>query len=313
MSERSRKVVFLGPKHGLHAASRILEPEFELVSGDSLGLGQAIQGAVGLIDASMRYPISEEIINLAENLRIISTATTGSDHIDKEIAAKRNIQIRTLREDTELLAELTPAAEHTWALLLALARNLVGAHEHVLSGGWDRLEFPGLMLRGKVLGLVGCGRIGQRVGSYGAAFGMRPIGVDPHQKSWPSHIESMSLDKMAVSADVISAHVHLNSETKHLISAEILEKTKPGVLLINTSRGAVVDESALLDGLRSGHIGGAAIDVMAAEPAVAEDALTHYAKSHSNLLITPHVGGYCPEAVDIVCSRAASKILDFFG
>ena len=122
--------------------------------------------ADGLIDASMSVKITGEMLRRAPNLRIISCATTGSDHIAKDEAASRGIEIRTLREDPELLRDLTPAAELSWALVMACARRLVPAVAHVRQGKWQREQFPGMMLRGRTLGLVGCGRIGQWMARY---------------------------------------------------------------------------------------------------------------------------------------------------
>ena len=244
-------------------------------------------------------------------MRIISCATTGSDHIAQAEAASRGIEIRTLREDPELLRGLTPAAELSWALVMACARRLVPAVAHVRDGKWQREQFPGTMLRGRTLGVVGCGRIGQWMARYATAFGMHVVGCDPHVDPWPETIERCAtVLEVADRADVLSVHVHLTDATRGLISAEAFERMKPGSIFINTSRGAVADESALLKALETGRLAAAGLDVLEGEPEIEDHPLLRYARAHDNLLITPHCGGYSPDAVRLVCRRAAEKVVE---
>jgi D-3-phosphoglycerate dehydrogenase len=284
--------------------------EAEHIGAEEALVASALKRADGLIDASMRVKITGEMLRRAPNLRIISCATTGSDHIAKDEAASRGIEIRTLREDPELLRDLTPAAELSWALVLACARRLVPAVVHVRQGKWQREEFPGMMLRGRTLGLVGCGRIGQWMARYASAFGMRVIGCDPNLDPWPSTIERATLLEVAEQADVLSVHVHLSDATRGLISAEVFDRMKPGAIFINTSRGAVADEAALLKGLESGRLAAAGLDVLEGEPDIETHPLFKYTQAHDNLLITPHCGGYSPDAVRLVCRRAAEKVAE---
>jgi D-3-phosphoglycerate dehydrogenase len=241
---------------------------------------------------------------------MISCATTGSDHIACDEAERRGIEVRTLKEDGALLQGLTPAAELSWTLLMACARRLVPAVAHVRQGGWVREEFPGLMLRGRTLGLIGCGRIGQWMARYASAFEMKVIGHDPYIDPWPSGIERLPLNDLVERADVVSVHVTLNEQTRGLLSAALFARMRPGAVVINTSRGAVADEAALLRGLESGRISAAGLDVLNGEPDIESHPLLAYARGHDNLLITPHCGGYSPDAVRVVCRRAAEKIID---
>jgi D-3-phosphoglycerate dehydrogenase len=196
---------------------------------------------------------------------------------------------------------------------MACARKLKGAFRHVEAGGWTREDFPGVMLKGRTLGLVGFGRIGGWMGRYAQAFGMRVLAADPFQKEFPAYVEARTLYDLVPEVDFISMHVHLSDQTRGLLSRELIERMKPGTILINTSRGALVDEAALLDALMSARIAAAGIDVLDGEPATANHPLTEYARMHDNLLITPHCGGFSPDAVRIVCARAAEKILSLFG
>lgn len=308
------KVVFLGPDYAFEAIDAHFGDDIRFVQCASIRrvLAQEIVDAHGLIDASMRLPITHEMIASASNFQIISTATTGCDHIDKTVLNNSSISVKTLKEDKDLLKNLTPAAEHTWALLLSLVRNLCGAVSHVHTGLWDREQFPGMMLEGKTLGIVGCGRLGQKVASFGKTFGMDVVGFDPHLSSWPTFISPKSIQEVFSNSHVISIHVHVTPDTRGLVSRELLSLTKRGAFIINTSRGQIIDEEALLDSLLSGQIGGAGLDVLDGEPNISEHNLVDYARNNSNLLISPHCAGYAPEAVNKVCTRAAEKVVQFF-
>ena len=260
----------------------------------------------------MKVRITDAMIARAPRLRIISTATTGSDHIERGETSARGIPVRTLKEDPDVLRNLTPAAELSWALLMACARGLVPAVAHTRSGNWSREEFPGVMLHGKTLGVIGCGRIGQWMSRYARAFAIDVIGYDPYVEPWPDGIKRASLEELVETADFISVHVHLSEETRGLVSRDLFRHMKPGAIFINTSRGAIADESALLEALKSGRIHSAGLDVLDGEPSIKEHPLVQYARSANNLLITPHCGGYSPDAVRLVCAHAARKVVDHF-
>jgi phosphoglycerate dehydrogenase-like enzyme len=311
---KNKKIVYLGPSEGLDAIMEVCPPDWTIapVSAKTEEVAKGIEDAIGLVDASMKVQLDHLVVGSSQSLRIISTATTGSDHIDIDFAESRGILVRTLREDRELLQELTPAAELSWALVLTLARRVTEAVEHVRSREWNRENFPGVMLNKKTLGVVGCGRIGSWVARYGVAFGMRVVGYDPKVEKWPDHIEPVSLERLMSEADVISVHVHLTRETDGMIDRSLLESVKSGAIIINTSRANIVDELALLDGLKCGRIGGVGLDVLSGEPDIQDHPLVEYSRANSNLIITPHCGGYSPDAVRVVCKRAAEKIFDVY-
>ena len=306
------KVLYLGSREGLEATREVLGDVAEVVHVDATAdaVRAALPTACAILDASMRVRITDVMVSAAPELRIISCATTGSDQIERRGLMARGIPVRTLKEDGDLLRNITPAAELTWALVMGLARRLVPAVAHTRAGLWVRESFPGLMLNGRRLGLVGCGRIGGWVARYGQAFGLSVVAYDPYLEVLPPGVErAWDLEGVLEQVDVLSVHVHLSDETRGLVSRVLLERCKPGMLLINTSRGAIVDEVALLDGLRSGRIGGAGLDVLDGEPDIADHPLIAYAREHDNLLITPHCGGFSPDAVRIVCRHAAQKML----
>jgi D-3-phosphoglycerate dehydrogenase len=306
------KVVYLGPLEGFKEAVAAGEgiAVIEQVAAEQELVARALVVADALLDASMRVKITSDMLTHAPRLRMISCATTGSDHIACDEAARRGIEVRTLREDGALLQSLTPAAELSWTLLMACARRIVPAVAHVRKGGWVREEFPGVMLRGRTLGLIGCGRIGQWMARYATAFDMEIVGYDPYVDPWPSGIEKVLLSDLVERADVVSVHVPFNKQTRGLLSAELFSRMRPGAIVINTSRGAVADETALLRELEGGRLSAVGLDVLDGEPDIEGHPLLAYARGHDNLLITPHCGGYSPDAVRLVCRRAAEKIIE---
>ncbi len=302
--------IYLGGEDGFDATATALDgiSEVRHVASEAAAVAAALADADAVLDASMKVRITDAMVAAAPRLRIISTATTGSDHIERKVLGERRIPVRTLKEDPDVLRNLTPAAELSWAMVMACARKLTAAVKHVNGGGWTRELFPGLMLNGRTLGLIGCGRIGGWMSRYARAFDMRVQGYDPYQKTLPEGIEPASLEQVMASSDVISVHVHLSDETRGLVSRALFESVKPGTIFINTSRGAIADEAALLDGLTAGRIGAAGLDVLEGEPDTAEHPLVRYAREHDNLLITPHCGGFSSDAVRVVCRHAAGKI-----
>ncbi|MBW1704784.1 MAG: hydroxyacid dehydrogenase [Deltaproteobacteria bacterium] len=309
------RIVYLGSDFGFKALKKELGglATAEHVEASSGSVAETLIDAHALLDASMKVHITNEMIKKAENLEIISCATTGSDHIDREELEKRSIPVRTLKEDRDLLLNLTPAAELSWALLMVCARKLPAAFDHVKAGQWVRELFPGIMLRGKRIGIIGCGRIGGWMGRYAKAFGMEVVGYDPYVDPLPEGFVPVILEDLMQTSDFITVHVHLTEETRGLVSRECLEMVKPGAILINTSRGAVVDESALVEALQTGRLGGAGLDVIEGEPDIDQHPLVEYARTHDNLLITPHCGGFSPDAVALVCAHATKKIIKELG
>jgi phosphoglycerate dehydrogenase-like enzyme len=309
------RIVYIGAPEGFEALRAVAGDRAECVhaASEPAALAAALVDADALLDAAIRVPLTDAMVEAAPRLAIVSCASTGADHVARAALTARGAPVRTLREDGDLLRSITPAAELSFALLLACARRLPQALAHVRDGGWNRELFPGLMLNGRTLGIVGCGRIGQWMARYGTAFGMRILGHDPHVHPWPDGIEQVPLARLVAEADAITVHVHLSDETRGLLGPDLLRAVKPGVIVVNTSRGGIVDEAALLEGLEAGRIGAAGLDVLAGEPEVADHPLLAYARRHDNLLVTPHCGGFSPDAVRRVCTRAAEKIVQHLG
>jgi D-3-phosphoglycerate dehydrogenase len=245
--------------------------------------------------------IDREVIEAGGRLRVIVTATTGLDHIDLGYAQERGITVLSLRGETEFLQEVRATAEHTWALLLGLLRNIVPASIAACQGNWDRDRFRGRELDGKRLGIVGLGRLGQKVARYGQVFGMDVRAFDPLVEEWIDGVRrEPTLTDLLKKSDILSLHVPLNTETQGMIGATELALLPAGAVLVNTSRGQLIDESALINALKRKHLAGAALDVVAQERNSENrrlGTLLDYAGTHENLLITPHIGGATYESM----------------
>jgi D-3-phosphoglycerate dehydrogenase len=307
----SKTILYLGPADLTEHVRTCLGDGFAVHHADTDAATDAVLPAVdAVLDALMRIRFPADRIARARRLRAYVTATTGADHVDAAALATRNIPLLTLKGRTDVLRNITPAAELSWLLLMACARKLRGAVRHVLDGGWDRNLFPGVMLRGRTIGIVGCGRIGQWMGRYAEAFGLRRLGFDPHLPSadWPAHIEPCPLEDLLRQCDFLTIHVPLTDETRGLIGPRELACMKPTAAVVNTSRGGIVDESALLAALRDGRIAAAGLDVLDGEPDTARHPLVEYARTHDNLVITPHIGGMSPDALRYVLEFSAGRV-----
>lgn len=305
----SRKVLYLGPLDLTNLVEEQLGPEYAVVSANDESAARLhLRDATHILDAYMRVRFSSEMLAMAPGLRAVVTATTGADHIDAEALRVRDIPLLTLRGQTDLLRSLTPAAELSWLLVMACARRIRGAIDDVLAGSWDRNRHPGLMLKGRSIGIVGCGRIGQWMARYAEAFGMHRLGYDPHIDPWPPGIECVPLGELLARSDVISVHVPLNDQTRGLLGAREFESLRHGAILVNTSRGEVVEEAAMLRALETGRLGAVGLDVLTGEPNVTSSAVVEYARTHSNVIITPHIGGFSPDAVRTVLKFCCERI-----
>ena len=277
-------------------------------------LCREVEAATGLM-VRLGHRIDCEVLAGARCLRFIASPTTALNHIDLSAAAAANVEVLSLKGERAFLDGVHATAEHSWGLLLALLRRIPAAHASVLEGGWDRDSFRGGELHGKTLGIVGFGRLGSKVANYGRAFGMRVIANDSRE-SVPSWVEASDLVGLVARCDVLSIHVSFGPQTRNLINAAVLAHAKPGCLVVNTARGEVVDEAALLAGLISGRIGGAALDVLCFENTggkAREDAraLIDYGKTHSNLVVTPHIGGATVESMEKTEIFVAERIHAF--
>lgn len=256
-----------------------------------------VLGEVEICFAPLGYRFDDEKIKRCPRLTAIVTNTTGVPHVDLKAAAARDIAVLSLKDEQAFLRTVTATAEHTWGLMLALMRCTPWAHQAVLNGGWDRRPFGApAMLSRLGLGVVGYGRLGRMVARFGRAFGMQVRFYDYHEDSSDDTAQRAdTLTDLVAWADVVSLHVPANESTYKLISRDLMAHFKAGSWLINTARGEVLDEQALLEALESRRLAGAALDVLDGEFApdfqASQHPLVEYARHHDNLLLTPHIGG----------------------
>lgn len=228
-----------------------------------------------------RTPFSRELIENLPNLKLIASTGSANASIDLEAAAERSVEVRHTGYSS------TPTIEFTWALILAMARNIAGENESLRSGGWQ--ISLGTELAGKTLGLLGLGRVGSAVGVIGRAFRMNVIAWSQNltpERAQEKGVQLVDKATLFSTSDFLSLHVRLSERTHHLVGPAELGQMKPTSRLINTSRGPIVDEAALIEALKTGQLAGAALDVYDTEPLAAD----HPYRTLPNVLATPHIG-----------------------
>ncbi len=250
----------------------------------------------------LRNLIDGDVLAKSKLLRCIVTPTTGLNHVDIEVAKKKGMTVLSLRGETEFLSSVSATAELAWGMLLALVRKIPAAHQSVMAGEWARNNFYGNEFRGRTLGILGFGRLGKMLSTYGQAFGMKIIAHDDSPVSAPD-VEFVGLIELLERSDMISVNLSLNDETRGMLGKKEFSIIKRGAFIVNTARGEILDEAAFLESLMNGRLAGAAIDVMVDETSgnpnwLKESELYAYARDHSNLLITPHIGGVTFESVE---------------
>ncbi|HBY01135.1 MAG TPA: hydroxyacid dehydrogenase [Rikenellaceae bacterium] len=240
------------------------------------------------------------------------TATTGLNHLDVDALKEAGIEVLSLKGQTSFLETITATAEHTMGLLLSLVRTIPAAHQSVLHGNWNRDLFKGHEIAGKVIGIVGYGRLGKIVASYCRAFRMTVMIYDPFVKVNDVSLRIVdTLKEVFNSADFITLHLPLNASTMGLVDRTVLSGMKPGSYLINTSRGEIVVEDHLLETLTHKKIAGAALDVLCDEEYFSVDnPLVQFAQHNENLLLTPHIGGCTWESMSKCEEFMAKKLAD---
>lgn len=260
---------------------------------------------------ALSLQVTDELLSECPRLRIIATPSTGWDHLNVAAMQARNIHLLSLRGEEEFLNSITATAELAWGLLLTVVRRLREATRLASDGIWARDACRGRQLSGRTLGVVGYGRLGRMMAEYGRAFRMRVLVHEQKAGDLPPGVEAVSLDRLLVESDVVSLHVHLTPDNVGLLGKSELSRIKPGAVLINTSRGAVVNETALLEALQSGHLSGAGLDVIDGEWDTHLEAhpLIRFSRENDNLVITPHIGGVTWDSQRAAYAFLAAKLL----
>lgn len=240
-------------------------------------------------------------MDAAPALRVISKHGSGTDTIDKMAAAQRGIEVVAA-----VGVNAAAVAEQALALLLACAKSVVGLDQRMRAGHWDKSTHKSLELGGKTIGLVGLGAIGRRMAAMAHGLGMRVIGFDPYAANLPDYLASVPLDTIWRESDVVSLHCPLTDENRGMVNAQTLAQCRPGVILVNTARGGLVDEDALLQAVRSGHVRAAGLDSFAVEPMTPG----HPFQQEPRIILSPHIGGVTSAAYVNMGVAAARNALD---
>lgn len=273
--------------------TKLTPEEFEKVIGDYDAL--VVRSAT---------KVRENSIAAAKNLKVIGRAGSGVDNIDVLKATEAGIIVMNTPGGNTV-----STGEHAFSLMMALSRNVAQGDRSIKEGKWDRKKYMGVELRGKTLGIIGLGNIGQVFAQRAVAFEMKVIGVDPFiskEIAKRMGIELVTLEDIWTNADYITVHTPLNDSTRHLVNAETLARCKDGVRIINCARGGIVNEDDLLAAIESGKVAGAALDVYEKEPPEQSPLVMH-----EKVVCTPHLGASTAEAQDIVAVMIAEQIRDF--
>jgi D-3-phosphoglycerate dehydrogenase len=282
------------------------EPSWQVVylpgsAGQSLE--EEIRDADALIVRSATK-VTADLLERAAQLRVIGRAGVGVDNVDLEAATLRGVVVMNTPG-----GNATSVAEHTLALLLALARSIPLADSQLKQGRWEKKNLVGIELRGKTLGLIGLGNIGAEVARLAHAFQMEVLAYDPYVPALLAaerNVKLVGLEELLGGSDFISLHASATRETHHLLNARTLARTRPGVRIVNCARGELIKEDDLLAALESGQVAGAALDVFEVEPPKDPRLVRH-----PNVIATPHIAGSTEEAQEIVGIRIAEQVRDF--
>jgi D-3-phosphoglycerate dehydrogenase / 2-oxoglutarate reductase len=267
-------------------------------------LREALAGCAGLVVRS-ETKVTAELMDSAPALRVIGRAGVGVDNIDVPAATARGIVVMNAPDGNTITT-----AEHTMALLIALARRVPQANSSLRAGRWERKKFIGVELQGKTLGVLGLGRIGRTVASRASAFGMKIVAFDPFialDQARDLGIEVVPFDEVLARADFLTVHTPLTAETRAMVGKDAFAKMKKGVRVINCARGGLIDEDALYEAIKSGIVAGAALDVFVQEPPPAD----HPLLGLEEVIVTPHLGASTTEAQEGVAFTVAEQMRDY--
>ena len=249
--------------------------------------------------------VTPAIMKAGTRLKVVGRAGVGVDNINLEAATERGIIVINAPDGNTITT-----CEHTFAMMMALARHIPQAYAKTINGTWDRKTFLGVELRNKTLGVLGMGRIGSEVAKRAKAFGMNILGYDPFltkERAEKMGVTLASVDDIIRNADFMTVHTPLTPETKHMIARPQFEVMKKGMRIINCARGGIIDEMALIEAIDEGIVAGAAFDVFESEPPAAD----HPFLSHPNIIVTPHLGASTVEAQERICKEIIKIIYNF--
>ena len=284
MNNFPKKILYLGPIETLSLVKTRLS-KFDVINiSNKYDLSKNIESCDVILDASMKIKFDKDLLKKAKNIKLFVTATTGSSHINSDYLNSINVPLLTLKGEINLLNNITPASELSWLLLI--------------------------MLNKKTIGIIGIGRLGKWVASYAKGFGLNCLGYDPYVEIMPENVKKSSLNNLLKNSDFISLHVNYDPNKGKLLTAEHISKMKKGAIFINTSRGELVDEGALIKSLKAGFLAGIGVDVLTGEPDIEKNKIYQLRNSDLNIVITPHIGGFSYDALNQVLEFCCNRIIN---
>tara|TARA_X000001036_G_C20601376_1_gene775061 strand:+ start:363 stop:1334 length:972 start_codon:yes stop_codon:yes gene_type:complete len=313
------KVLVITPVKHINGVREVLESFAEVTFLEDPLLEEVVE-IIGSYDSIYTNPnkskvfIGPELIDAAKKFKVICTASTGTNHIDTDYASKNQLPILSLTEEREVIERISSTAELAFALTMTGLRHVVRSHNNALAGEWDYTKYIGRQMNCLTIGIIGYGRLGVMYANYCKAFGSKVIAYDPYKQIDDRDIEQVQdLDTLLSESDVISIHVHVTEETKDMLNNDTFCKMKSDVLIVNTSRGDIVEESDLVNFLEKNPGARIATDVIADEVRNrSESPLLKYAKESDQVTITQHIGGMSREAQEIAYVHAATRLKNFF-
>jgi D-3-phosphoglycerate dehydrogenase len=319
MNLRRPRILVITPVRHIAGIPEILEATGDVTYLDDPDSPEVLN-RIGSFDVIFTNPnksrvyIGKEVIDAARKLKVICTASTGTNHIDKLYAAQKGLPILSLTEERQVISRISSTAELAFALTLAGLRHVVRGHNAALQGDWDYTRYIGRQMNYLSIGVVGYGRLGSMYAGYCRAFGARVLVYDPYKRvERPDLVQVQDLEQLLCESDVVALHVHVTAETQGMINEASLEKMKTDALLVNTSRGDIVNEDNLVKFLRSRPQARVATDVLADEVRNRlASPLLRFAAESNQVIITPHIGGMTREAQEIAYGHAAGRLRDFF-
>ena len=318
MSTMPPKILVITPVHHIRGVSEILESIGEVNYLENPTPQDVLnfitnQHAVFTNPNKSNVFIGPDIMDKGPDLKAICTASTGLNHIDISYADKRGISVLSLKNERDVINKISSTAEHAFSLMLAAVRHIPQAFDSVKRGEWDYTKFIGRQLDYLTIGVVGYGRLGTYFARYARAFGSRVLVYDPHATIEDESIIHADLDQLLKESDVISLHVHATPETTGMVDQMWFSKMKRSVVLVNTARGEIINETDLIAFLKENPEARLSADVISTEISTKQSSpLIEYAKTASNIIVTPHIGGMTVEGQQIAYTHAVLLLRRFF-
>lgn len=313
-----KKILVITPVHHIAGVTDILEKHFEVTYLDDPSYEDVIKiisnyHAIYTNPNKSKVYIDIKLMNAGKNLTVICTASTGTNHIDIVQAKKQNITVLSIGKDFEIIEKISSTAEMALALTMASIRNMILAAESVRIGQWDYQPYIGRQINCLTVGVIGYGRLGKKYANYLSSMGAKVLVYDPYVDKIEKHTKVNKLDDLLEKSNIISLHVHVNDETSSLIDKKSLLLMKEDAILINTSRGEIVNESDLLENIKKNKKFKYATDVLSNEVKSKKSViLEEYKNNNYQILITPHIGGMTSEAQEMAFGHAAQKLVNHF-